>query len=160
MNIFVLHKDPKIAARMHCDKHVVKMILESAQMMCSVMHGMGHIPPYKMTHANHPCTLWVSRSGQNYQWLYRLMEALNLEYRIRFRNIDHLSWTKIVEFHRGLDRNLSVNDFPEKGLTEFAQSMPEKYRDPDPVKAYRAYYLGEKKHLLTYTKREAPKWVK
>jgi hypothetical protein len=35
MNIFVLDKDPHAAAHYHCDKHVVKMILEAGQMLCA-----------------------------------------------------------------------------------------------------------------------------
>ena len=36
MNIFALAKSPEVSAQMACDKHVVKMILESAQMLCAV----------------------------------------------------------------------------------------------------------------------------
>ena len=63
MNIFVLHRDPKIAAQMSCDKHVVKMILETAQMLSSAARAKGAWAPYKQTHKKHPCTLWSGGSG-------------------------------------------------------------------------------------------------
>ena len=69
MNIFVLDSDPKVAATMLCDKHVVKMILESAQMLSTVAHTNGHIPRYRPTHSKHPCTLWAGESKSNWQWL-------------------------------------------------------------------------------------------
>ena len=59
MNIFYLDKDPQQAAKYHCDKHVVKMILESAQMLCTVVNEIsgGQVTPYKSTHKNHPCKI-------------------------------------------------------------------------------------------------------
>ena len=59
MNIFVLHQNPQTAAEMMCDKHVVKMILETAQMMCTVVASYDHDTPYRPTHSKHPCTIWL-----------------------------------------------------------------------------------------------------
>ena len=67
MNIFVLHDDPVVAAQMMCDKHVVKMILESNQMLSTVARKYGHDAPYRSTHAKHPCTLWTGDSLLNGQ---------------------------------------------------------------------------------------------
>jgi hypothetical protein len=155
MNIFVLHKDPIFCARMHCDKHVVKMILESAQMLSTIANQNGLQGPYKSTHKNHPCTLWAGKTLDNYLWLYHLMESLNKEFKHRYSGKDHASWLKIYES----DIVYEI-DLPLIGLTEFAQAMPEKYKDPDPVKAYRAYYIGEKKNFAKWTKREIPDWFK
>ena len=69
MNIFVLHKDPKIAAQMACDKHVIKMILETAQMLCTAARTKGAWAPYKQTHKKHPCTLWAAATKANWVWL-------------------------------------------------------------------------------------------
>ena len=69
MNIFYLHKDPRICAQMYCDKHVVKMIIESAQMLCTTHHILGAAAPYKKIHVNHPCTVWTRESIDNYNWL-------------------------------------------------------------------------------------------
>lgn len=72
MNIFVLAGNPWDSAKMQCDKHVVKMPLETAQMLCSVWHRYGHGDkvPYKEAHKKHPCTLWAGDTKQNYKWLY------------------------------------------------------------------------------------------
>ena len=72
MNIFYLDSDPYVAAKMHCDKHVVKMILESAQMLSTahrVLDGDEYADErglYKMAHKNHPSTIWVRTSTDNY----------------------------------------------------------------------------------------------
>lgn len=60
MNIFYLDKDPKLCAQYHCDKHVVKMILESAQLLCTAVNEAAgkEVAPYKSTHVNHPCSIW------------------------------------------------------------------------------------------------------
>ncbi len=77
MNIFVLDKDIRKCAEYHCDQHVVKMIRESAQLMCTAMNKKGMHTPYKSAHANHPCVLWVERSFENFLWLKVLATALN-----------------------------------------------------------------------------------
>ena len=82
MNIFYLNKDPEIAAQMHCDKHVVKMILESAQMLSTahrILDGddiANSKGLYKMTHKNHPCNIWVRKNNENYEWLWSLYDNL------------------------------------------------------------------------------------
>ena len=63
MNIFKLDESPVVSAKYACDKHVVKMILESAQMLCAV-HPEG-TAPYKRSFYNHPCTKWVRESNLN-----------------------------------------------------------------------------------------------
>jgi hypothetical protein len=70
VNIFVLHKHPRQAARMQCDQHVVKMTLESAQMLSTVINELGGEGPYKSTHVNHPCSVWARQSLGNFLWLY------------------------------------------------------------------------------------------
>ena len=79
MNIFVLDTDPKIAASYHCDQHLNKMILESAQMACAVLKYKypTWAAPYKETHANHPCTLWLKQSNANLAWLFQLARNLD-----------------------------------------------------------------------------------
>ena len=90
MNIFYLDKDPEIAAQMMCDKHVVKMILESAQMLSTahrVLDGDRVADSkglYKMAHKNHPSTIWVRTCDENYEWLWNHMEALMYEYTHRY----------------------------------------------------------------------------
>ena len=82
MNIFYLHPDPAKAASFFYDKHKVKMILESAQMLCTAHHvyNNGDNVPYKKAHLNHPSTIWVRDSIHHYNWLYDHMLALGREY--------------------------------------------------------------------------------
>ena len=80
MNIFALDNDVKVAAQWHVDKHVVKMPLETAQMLCTARHELGEKPesiPYKVAHKNHPCTIWCRNSSENYD-SNRLTLSVNL----------------------------------------------------------------------------------
>ena len=78
MNIFAVDQDPKISAQQLCDKHVVKMILESAQMLCAVYDN--GTAPYKRAFYNHPCTIWARETEQNYEWLLNHAYAMCQEY--------------------------------------------------------------------------------
>lgn len=145
MNIFILNTDPMQAARDHADKHVPKMILESAQMLSTVLGG-----PYKPTHANHPCTKWVAESRQNAEWLYLLANALNHEYRSRFgHDRNHKSWDAIKHLQ-------GFSKLPNVGVTPFAQAMPDEYKNQDAVTAYRAYYRS--KPFVAWGRSSAPDW--
>ena len=155
MNIFILDNNPRLAAMQHCDKHVVKMILETAQMLSTVRSTMGLDHPYKPTHKNHPCTVWASQTQENYVWLWHLGYWLSQEYTHRYGKI-HKSSQLLY------DGKLDPPDadlFGHQGLTPFAQAMPDCYKSDNPVDAYRSYYLGEKRHILSYTRREQPTWV-
>lgn len=153
MNIFVLDKNIEKCARYHCDQHVVKMILESVQMLCTALNKKGITTPYKSTHQNHPCVLWVERSFDNFTWLRNLALGLNNEYRYRFeKEVDHRSISVL--------REISSHGYEKLGLTEFAQAMPETYKVAgDPVRAYRQFYLGKKMAFARWTKRSVPEWV-
>jgi len=95
MNIFYLNSDPERAAQLQYNKHVVKMILESAQLLCSahIMLDSEIDVPYKLTHKNHPSAVWTRQSRSNYAWLYFHMMALGKEYKKRY-NKEHLTITK------------------------------------------------------------------
>jgi hypothetical protein len=152
MNIFVLDKNVEKCAKYHCDKHVIKMILESAQMMSAVVRLNGYDAGYKLTHKNHPCTIWARKSLSNYKWLKTLTKLLNDEYRYRYdKEINHKSYDMVL--------TLPTPKLPDIGLTPFAQAMPDQYRNKNAVKAYRDYYINEKSSFLTWTKRKAPKWI-
>jgi hypothetical protein len=154
MNIFVLDTDIQKCARYHCDQHVVKMILESVQILCTALNKKGMSTPYKSTHQKHPCVLWVEYSYDNFIWLKNLTIALNAEYKYRFENTnDHKSINVIKE--------ISNYHYENRGLTDFAQAMPDKYKVPeDPVMAYRRFYVGEKMRFAKWTKRKIPYWVR
>lgn len=153
MNIFVLDQDCEKCAQYHCDKHVVKMILESAQMLCTALNKKGFSTPYKSTHSRHPCVLWVEASYANFVWLKNLAIALNTEYRFRFeKESDHKS-VAVIDV-------ISHYRYDDHGLTDFAQAMPDKYQVPgDAVSAYRRFYLGEKMAFAHWTKRHVPEWI-
>ena len=161
MNIFMLDQDPVKAAQHHADKHVIKMILESAQLLCTAInhHHGKQVMPYKTTHLNHPCSLWVRESRDNALWLVELTEALNAEYRYRYRGLsNHKSWDML----KSCRIRTRLRSLPSVGLTPAALAMPDKYwvLDPfDPVASYRAYYRGSKADLLQYTRRDLPEWL-
>ena len=146
MNIFVLHTDPLIAAQMHCDKHCVKMILETAQML-STAHHVYETPEadkvYKKAHLNHPCTKWIRESKANYRWAFDLYFELLTEFRVR-RGKSHKSAELMYDLFK------VPEDMPDVGLTPFAQAMPDEYKRSCPVEAYRAYYMGEKASIAEW----------
>lgn len=149
MNIFILDYDIKTNAYYHCDQHVNKMILESAQMICTVVGEQGIDVPYKPTHPNHPCTKWVRESIDNYLYLLDLAFWLNEAAKDRYkRKTDHKSWEVLA--------NLMYPKLPEVGLTKFARAMPDEFKSiEDTVEAYRAYY--KTKEFATW-KNEKPSW--
>jgi hypothetical protein len=154
MNIFVLDTDTRKCAQYHADQHVVKMTLESTQILCTVLTLLGLEAPYKPTHAHHPCVRWAGQSLSNWRWLLGLVFALNAEYRYRFERLqDHRS--------AQVARSLPTPPIEDIGLTEFAQAMPAIYRVPgDPVQAYRRFYMAEKSRFATWTKRPPPAWFR
>ena len=141
MNIFYLHRDPVIAAKVQYNKHVVKMILESAQMLCAAHHVIGNPDdsPYKLAHKNHPSTIWVRESIFHYDWLWNHMIALGDEYTRRYGKT-HLSITKMND-HEMYWAPLSM---PSPDFKQPPQCMPDEYKDECSVKAYWNYYIGEK----------------
>lgn len=152
MNIFILDTDIQKCAQYHCDQHVVKMILESVQLLCTALNKKGFVTPYKSTHLNHPSVLWVEESYDNFLWLKQLALALNEEYKFRYnKQVDHKS---IAILH-----SISAHSFPAIGLTRFPQAMPDNYKvQNDAVKAYRHFYIGDKAKFAKWTKRAVPHW--
>ena len=142
MNIFYLHKDPEKAARYQYNKHVVKMILESAQMLCTAHHHYGNdTVPYKKAHYNHPSTIWVREDAYNYMWLYDHMIELGKEYEKRYGK-KHLSITKCW-----WPLSKRPPGIPEKGMTKMPQCMPDEYKDDCSIQAYWNYYINDKKNI-------------
>ena len=177
MNIFVLHRVPEKAARMHCDKHVPKMVVEAAQMMASALRRHGatdeQMPltkagtPYKGGYAHHPCTVWAGDRSQNFRWLWRYAATLCNEYLHRFGKVHACAEPIKVMWHL-----MSIIP-PGRPGRLFALAMPDEYRpDPDDlygdetvyhaghkeaVKAYRRYYHS--KHFAKWEKgTPAPDW--
>ena len=148
MNIFYLDEDPFKAAKVQYNKHVVKMILESAQMLCAAHHVLGNPDdvPYKLAHKNHPSTIWVRENSLHYDWLYEHMIALGNEYTKRYGKT-HLSITKCKHLW------FTPKDIPIKPFEQPPQCMPDEYKDKCSVKAYWNYYISEK-HVVANLKTE------
>jgi hypothetical protein len=145
MNIFVLDSNPALAARMLADKHVPKMLLESAQLLCSPFEpGQA---PYKRTHYNHPCSVWVRESYGNYSWLLDHAYSISDEFLKRFGK-NHKSLAVIDWCQNNIDALI----FDKQELTPFALAMPEQYRSEDAVLSYRNYYLNEKASFAKWAK--------
>ena len=152
MNIFYLDKCPNKAAKLQYNKHVVKMILESAQMLCTAHHCYGDKDqvknvPYKQAHLNHPSTIWTRRSKSTYMWLYNHMMALGDEYTKRYGKT-HLSITKCKDFLAIPPRHIQGDDWCQP-----PQAMPDEYKDECSIQAYWNYYIGEK-HVVANKDKE------
>ena len=151
MNIFYLDECPEKAARLQYNKHVVKMILESAQMLCTAHHCYGdkyqvENVPYKQAHLNHPSTVWTRRSKSTYMWLYNHMMALGDEYTKRYGKT-HLSITKCKDFLAVPPRHIQGDDWCQP-----PQAMPNEYKDECSIQAYWNYYIGEKHTIANLNK--------
>jgi len=157
MNIFYLNRKPDIAAQMMCDKHVVKMILESAQMLSTahrVLDGdeyADRVGLYKMTHKNHPSTKWARSTDENYDWLWAHMDALMKEYTYRYGK--HHATERMIHDLWKPPYNLPVGDF-----TDPPQCMPDYCKSGDVVTAYHKYYIMEKSDFATWKRRDKPEW--
>ena len=155
MNIFVLDENPALAAMYQCDKHVVKMILETGQILSTVhrMYGNDDEVLYKATHKHHPCTLWAGASINNYWWMLAHFEGLSSEYAYRYGK-KHATYERlkdvVVKIPQGIDKW-------EK--TEYTLAMPDEYKCDDAVTSYRNYYMGAKRGFLNYTRRGKPSWM-
>lgn len=172
MNIFFIDENPYSAARMLVNKHVNKMILESAQLLCTTHRVLdGHLvytgkrkhyllsPAlenvfYRETHVNHPCAIWTRKTQGNYRWLWQHFDGLCREYTHR--------WGKI---HNTSNLLIPLSGFPKtinqsESITTVPLAMPDEFKEKDPVTSYRNYYRVGKSHLHKWTNREPPQWMK
>ena len=165
MNIFYVDSDPVIAAQMLCDRHVVKMILESAQMLstahrvldgdeCADSNGL-----YKATHKNHPSNVWARSTRENYDWLRQHMSALMSQYIKRYNNVHATERLERPLWAR--PRNIVLGRFspPPQCMPDQYKCNPNSASRDDCVSAYQKYYLGAKMHMATWKFTEAPSWT-
>lgn len=168
MNIFLLDEDPRKCAEYHVDKHVVKMILEYAQLLSTAHaildnNGIQLEGLYKPTHKNHPCAIWVRESYHNYQMLYKLLKELCNEYTFRYGKIHKTS---------GLLDKLQYSPFnipPVGCMTPPALAMPDEYKvesakvtsaiGVNAIESYRNYYRNDKIKLHKWSNRTIPEWL-
>ena len=154
MNIFMLADTPEESATLQCDKHVVKMPLETAQLLCSA-HPEGDAP-YKRTHYNHPSAVWVRESIANYFWAVDHGLELCDEYHRRYghkKNKQHAS-RAVIEWAAA-----NCPDLPNIGPTPMPQCMPDEFKDDDTVTAYRQYYKGDKAAIATWKHTPTPPFM-
>lgn len=183
MNIFVLDEDPKVAAEMMCNKHVIKMILESGQMLC-VAHWVAWLdgrngrptladfkrvkdaqewlklnmprdtqPPWKLMHVRHPCTVWTCETMGNYYWLLEHMRGLLNEYTKRYGKI-HAS-EEVWEWLSSNEPSGWCGVTEKYDRTPHPLCVPEEIKavTNDPVHAYRTYYVTYKAYMATWKPR-------
>ena len=178
MNIFYLHRDVDTCAEMHNDKHVVKMILEYAQLLSTahrVLDGViteGVSPTgrkrksyvlsdarenilYSATHINHPSAIWVRKTHQNYMWLAELLEMLCGEYTHRYEKTHKVERDGLMQLLKNeFPRNIPLGPF-----TQPTPAMPDEVKIAgDSIKSYRNYYINNKAHLASWKKRSTPGW--
>jgi hypothetical protein len=134
MNLFAVHRDPRDSARALADRHVVKMTLETAQMLSAALHRYDAAPEgaYRATHKNHPCTRWVGDSRCNYRWAVEHGRALAAEYERRFSK-QHKS-LRVIDLCAD-----HAEAIPEGHLTPFALAMPDEFKVRCPHASYRDY---------------------
>jgi hypothetical protein len=179
MNIFYLSHKPSRCARWHCDKHVVKMILETAQLLYTahwvLAAAAGQQPDLSkaptlatnaeqrgylsIKNAKHPCAIWTRESLEHYRWLCELGMALCEEFQHRFgAHKAHSCEEHIYWLYANPPAQLE-----SKGWRQPPQAMPEEYkRKNDSVKAYRVYYRENKglvRGILSYSQRHRPHWL-
>jgi hypothetical protein len=131
------------------------MPLETAQMLCTAHHIVNQDAdtPYKPTHRNHPCNLWVVESIENYRWLISLGYALCNEYTYRYGKFHKCQ--EIIEWCKNNEPSL-----PKIEKTNFAMAMPDEYKIANnPILSYRNYYINAKQHLHQWKGREKPYWI-
>lgn len=153
MNVFFLDRDPIKCAQYHVDKHVVKMAVETTQILCSTYYcsNQSFLSPYKATHLNHPSCIWARYSLTNWLWLRDLGLSLCSEYTYRYGKIHKCE---------GIINSLVIPNIYDVGFSSPPCVMDEEYIiSIDSVTNYRNYYRLGKQSILTWRKREPPYWL-
>ena len=176
MNIFYLHKTPTVSVKMHCDKHVVKMVIEYAQLLSTahrMLDGTQWIDAssgrrikrwrldnycmdgvlYKASHINHPSAIWVRQNNSQYQYMYNMFENLCEEYTYRYGKI-HMTDSKLRQLLVDSPKNIPIGSFQEP-----PQCMPDYCKQSNALDGYRTYYREEKKSFAKWTNRDVPEFM-
>ena len=180
MNVFYLDEDPRQCAEWMVDKHVVKMIVETAQLLSTahrlidgeenIVHlekngkvrkkSVWNLPDdrdnvmYACTHRNHPSAVWCRESIENYNWLVDHLHALGQEYTYRYE-----------KRHATIEKCFYQLQSPPLGLRNWDWTKPPSAMDKqyiisdDPVVNYRNYYKHGKANLHSWKKRSVPSWI-
>lgn len=165
MNIFYLDSNPTLCAQSHVDRHVLKMTVETAQLLSTAHRVLDGVDLkftdereqilYKATHRNHPSAVWARESSENYVWLHALLKSLCEEYTFRYEKIHKTQRDGLMD-----TLGKAPNNIQSLGITEFKLAMPDEFKiEKDPVASYRNYYNGAKKDLFRWKKRDKPTWI-
>jgi len=156
MNIFHLHKVPKICAEYHCDRHVVKMILETAQMLSTAYRKKfgDNDDLYKTAYPKHPMTIWVGDSGDNFFWSVQLLDQLLYQYTVRYKKVH-----KTIKISNLLHSKHKLWHTWKTKFTRPPLCMPDEYKSDDYIQSYRNYYIGDKKRFARYTSVDTPEFM-
>jgi len=159
MNIFHLDKSAEVSALYHCDKHVVKMILETGQMLSTAYQRHCGIDEelYKPAYPHHPMTIWVGDSLGNYMWSIDLLGHLLNQYRLRYHN-------RVHKTGRILNNLICLNDnikdkFDAKNFTDPPLCMPDDCKRDCYIFSYRKYYKEYKSYFAKYTSVDTPDFM-
>ena len=158
MNIFYFYDDPQLSAQAQPDKMLVKMPLETAQMLCTAHRELDgdeyadKVGLYKRAYWNHPCTVWARETSGNYFWLFKHFVALSKEYTFRYGKT-HASYDKLSKHLMKIPDNIKRGD-----ISTLAQAMPDEYKHADPIVAYRRYVINEKHYAKWEKGRAIPNW--
>ena len=168
MNLFLLHINPAICAKWHCDKHVIKMLLELVQMLYTAHHLCDSDLPgdayRKISNHNHPMCIWVRTNKLNYQFTCDLALCLAQEYTIRYNKVHscekHAMWLNenIPKFKEVIHKKETILCYsPLMGeLSPIPLSMPDQFKGTDPFKSYQAYYKTKK--FAKWKNTKSPIW--
>lgn len=177
MNLFYLDIRPDKCAQLHCDKHVVKMIIEYAQLMSTAhrlidgtqyqgktklgrnikrwKHPNSNMEGvlYKASHINHPTAIWTRQKKGNYEFLYKLFCSLCDEYTHRYGKV-HMTDTKLRDLLSEPPANIAEGSFSAP-----PPAMPDDCKQPNVLKSYHKYYRVYKKDFAKWTNRPVPNFM-
>jgi hypothetical protein len=179
MNVFALDENPHVAAKWHCDKHVPKMVVESAQMLSTAhrvndgicenrlsvsgktrvkywRHSTLDHVLYKAVHVNHPCTVWTRETSGNYDWHFQLFAGLCREFRHRYGKM-HATQEQLLDILSQRPRCITIGERTPFPLA--MKSEPQCMNEDNRVQSYRDFYQT-KQHQFTmkWTGRNQPEW--
>ena len=163
MNIFAIEpkSDGSIdwtqSALSHDNFRVNKMIIESCQMLSTTAKTFGYDTRYKMSHLNHPSTIWARQSLPNFNNLLHLASVLRIEFGRRHNKFAH-GCDDVIRSMANLSRDSSfAKHFPSTHETELPLCMPQEYKSADVVESYRRFFAN--KPNLRYYSKDVPSWI-
>ena len=166
MNLFILSLNFQECAECMFDKHISKIILEAVQMLCTAIQIIdadneitSKIKLYKIAHKNHPVTIWMRTSQDNYLWTLNLVDAMHNEWKYRSNHPPEKMHKSYIVAKYLREHLPSADKFPSVGLTPFALAMPIECKSDDPIESYRKYYqTPDKQKIASWKNREKPSW--